>query len=91
MQKGSADIRDVSPDIKEVQLICDGLGGRQDAHYQPLSVSPHTSEVLMDISFFIRMPQAHSPVANSSHTPPDLLKDELLIATKLSRLTATGP
>jgi hypothetical protein len=92
--KGANNGRGVQPDIEEVQLVCDegvGLERRQDAQPQPLSVHSRTPESLLDVSFFIRMPQPHSPIANSPHLPPDLLKDELLIATTSSHLATATP
>ena len=93
-QKGVDDGGGMQPDIEEVQLVCDegvGSGRLRDAQSQPLCVHPRTSESLLDVSFFVRMPQPHSPVANSPPLPPDLLKDELLIATTSSHLTTTAP
>ena len=94
MQKGVNDVGDMQPDIKEIQLVCEeevGLGRLQDAQLQPLCVHPRTPEPLLDVSFFVRMPQPHSLVANSPHLPPDLLKNELLIATMSSHLTTAAP
>jgi len=93
-QRGPNDGVGVQPDIEEVKLVCDegvGLGTRQDAQSQPLSVHPRTSESLLDVSFFIRMPQPHSPVANSPQFSPDLLKDDLLIATTSGHLITATP
>jgi hypothetical protein len=90
-QKEENDGRGVQPDIEQVLLGCnegEELGGRQDAQLQPLSVHQQTSDLLVDISFFIQMPRPNSPVlAKCPQTPPDLLRDELLIATTSSRLT----
>ena len=91
--KGPDDGEDLQPDIEEVQLVCgEGveLGRQQFTQLQPLSVHPHTPEPLLDVSFFIRMPQPHSPLPTSPHMPPDLLKYELLIATTSSRLITAG-
>jgi hypothetical protein len=95
MQKGANDGGDLQPDIKEVQLACRdervGLGRLKNAQLQPLCVQTRTSESLLDVSFFVRMPQLHSLVANSPHLPPDLLKDDILIATTPSHLTTAAP
>ena len=93
MQNGPNDSGDVQPAVEEVLLVCGegvGLDSRKDALLQPFSVHPRTSELLLNVSFFIRMPQPHTAVANSPHTPLDLLKDELLIATTSTRLTTVG-
>lgn len=94
MQEGSNDSGDVQPAVRNVLLVCDEgvrLDAGQNAQLQPLSVHPRTPDILLDVSFFIRMPQPHTAVANSLHMPLDLLKDELLIATTSSRLTTVGP
>ena len=94
LQKDTNDDGDTQPAIEEVQLVCGkgvGLGRLQDAQPQPLSIHTGTSESLLDVSFFVQMPQPHSPVANSPSFPPDLFKNELFIATTSVHQTTAVP
>ncbi len=96
VQKETNDGGEMQPDIEEVQLVCDkgvGEGRLQDAQPQALSIHTGTSESLLDVSFFVRMPQPqpHSPVANSPPLPPNLFKNEFHIATTSVHLTTTVP
>ena len=96
MQEGSNDSGDVQPAVRNVLLVCDEgvrLDAGKNAQLQPLSVHLRTPEILLDVSFFIRMPQPqpHTAAANSMHMPLDLLKDELLIAITSSRLNTVDP
>ena len=94
VQKETNDGEEMQPDIEEVQLVCDkgvGVGRLQDVQPQPLSIHTVTSESLLDVSFFVRMPHPHSPVANSRTLPPDLFKNDLHIATTSVHLNTTVP
>ena len=94
LQKEVNDGGDMQPDIEEVQLVCGkgvGLGRLQDAQPQPLSIHTGTSESLLDVSFFVQMPQPHSPVANSPPSLHDLFKSELFIATTSVHQTSAVP